>query len=163
MGYGKHPGPPPKPWVKTCEHQTELRVLTCSNGTEQIRRQCVECGEVFLPAIKREPGRSYPPLDSKARRNNELVKLSFRDYSKQQWWDWYKLYLDSYDWKVLREQVLRRAGRWCEMCKQDIAKQAHHLTYERVGYERLEDLLAVCCPCHEELHSNKILSPARSA
>lgn len=30
--------------------------------------------------------------------------------------------------------------------------EVHHLTYERVGYEMLFDLISVCDPCHEQLH-----------
>jgi hypothetical protein len=28
----------------------------------------------------------------------------------------------------------------------------HHLTYERVGYEDLDDLVSVCEDCHETVH-----------
>ena len=35
------------------------------------------------------------------------------------------------------------------------AKQVHHLTYERIGKEQLEDLQALCPECHSKCHRPK--------
>jgi 5-methylcytosine-specific restriction endonuclease McrA len=37
------------------------------------------------------------------------------------------------------------------------AVEVHHLTYERLGEERLTDLVALCRSCHEREHAYKDL------
>lgn len=63
----------------------------------------------------------------------------------------YQRYLASREWACLKKQVRGRSGGWCERCIEREAKQVHHLTYERIGRERLEDLQHLCKPCHEYL------------
>lgn len=74
--------------------------------------------------------------------------------------DSYKDYLDSDEWKKLRTRVRRRARGWCERCKVGPRADVHHLTYERLGNERLDDLVAVCRECHEHLHGRRAQDPA---
>lgn len=47
--------------------------------------------------------------------------------------------------------VLRSAGK-CERCRKRRARHMHHLTYERKGWERLQDVLHVCPQCHQKEH-----------
>src|SRR2546426_1847649 len=61
----------------------------------------------------------------------------------------YQKYLASREWALLKERVRERSGGICERCKSAPHQATHHLTYERVGQELLEDLLGVCEPCHE--------------
>ena len=77
--------------------------------------------------------------------------------------DSYKDYLDSDEWKKLRTRVRRRARGWCERCKVGPRADIHHLTYERLGNERLDDLVAVCRECHEYLHGRRAQDPAAVA
>ena len=51
------------------------------------------------------------------------------------------------DWKALRRQVFARDGCQCVLCG-ETATDVDHLTYERFGEERLEDLRALCSGCH---------------
>lgn len=60
----------------------------------------------------------------------------------------YHRYLASREWGLLKEQVRQRSGGHCEHCGSNTYEQTHHVTYERVGAERLDDLLAVCEECH---------------
>lgn len=59
----------------------------------------------------------------------------------------YHAYLESEAWLKLRGKVIERSGARCERrgprCVNSGA-HVHHLTYERVGHERLEDLQFVC-------------------
>lgn len=64
----------------------------------------------------------------------------------------YTAYLRSQPWRLLRSAVIRRAKGVCERCGKWPIVNIHHVTYERVGQERLEDLLGVCSQCHQELH-----------
>jgi 5-methylcytosine-specific restriction endonuclease McrA len=68
------------------------------------------------------------------------------------WWRTYSAYLKSPEWRALRKPVLERAGGHCEECGEETYLQVHHLNYKRVGAERLEDLRAICNPCHEGHH-----------
>ena len=51
-------------------------------------------------------------------------------------------------WQVLRAQAMLRARGICEVCGDRVATQVHHVTYERLGNERPNDLLALCSGCH---------------
>lgn len=48
----------------------------------------------------------------------------------------------------------------CERCHHNEADSVHHLTYERQGRERLEDLQHVCFPCHQYIHGHIDEDPA---
>lgn len=68
----------------------------------------------------------------------------------------YKRYLRTQNWQKLRFEVLKRSGGKCERCGYQPWKpnglQIHHLSYDRVGHESLEDLIAICPRCHMEIH-----------
>ena len=68
----------------------------------------------------------------------------------------YGSYLKSAEWFHKRTLVLIRAEwicevRWCLNLAQDV----HHLTYDRLGNEKLEDLKAVCRWHHTLIHGRK--------
>lgn len=68
----------------------------------------------------------------------------------------YNNYLKSTHWRTLRIKVLKRAGGECE--KKGCGRkptQVHHLTYKRLGHEKLTDLQALCVPCHNNCHPDK--------
>lgn len=71
----------------------------------------------------------------------------------------YQTYLASREWSLLREHVRERSRNRCEHCLNAPQQAVHHLTYERIGRERLDDLLAVCNPCHEFLSGRDSLNP----
>ncbi len=65
----------------------------------------------------------------------------------------YKQYLEKSDqWQVLRHKILKRASYKCEICEKAKPLQVHHLTYDRIFHEQLDDLQAVCDRCHRRLH-----------
>ena len=61
-------------------------------------------------------------------------------------------FLSSDIWKDKRNYVLKLRP-ICEKCRINKATQVHHLTYERCGNEKGEDLMAVCYKCHQEIHN----------
>ncbi|MCE9547110.1 MAG: hypothetical protein K8T25_16670 [Planctomycetia bacterium] len=67
----------------------------------------------------------------------------------------YAAYLRTSAWKEKVEQVRVRCGGTCEHCHKMAFSHTHHLTYERIYNERLDDLLGVCEPCHEFLHKSR--------
>ena len=79
-----------------------------------------------------------------------------RAEAKRKWRKAYTAYLQSKEWKAKRAYILRRDKGECQVCGGK-AEQVHHLTYVRVRppnfSELMSDLIAVCVPCHEEIHS----------
>jgi hypothetical protein len=75
----------------------------------------------------------------------------FNEAKRREFFDWYNRYLASSAWQEIRAAALARDGHACRGCSAPAA-QVHHLTYARVGYEHLDDLLSVCVSCHEEIH-----------
>lgn len=73
----------------------------------------------------------------------------------------YHTYLASREWAQKREAVRNRCGNVCERCHRAPHQQTHHLTYARVGHERLEDLLGVCKRCHKFLSAKSNVDPAK--
>lgn len=73
----------------------------------------------------------------------------------------YHEYLASREWAILKNAVRERSGGVCERCGLAPHTQTHHLTYERLGNERLEDLQGVCRGCHEFLSAKSSFDPAR--
>ena len=71
---------------------------------------------------------------------------------KKIWWKKYKIYLESPKWREKRAAVIKRAGGLCEQCHNKPINEVHHLTYDRVQNELLEDLQGMCLECHVEHH-----------
>jgi hypothetical protein len=64
----------------------------------------------------------------------------------------YANYMARPQWRTRSQRTLLLAGGACQRCGRAPAREAHHLTYERLGHEADADLLAVCKPCHAALH-----------
>jgi hypothetical protein len=68
----------------------------------------------------------------------------------------YDVYLLTHHWERTRALALRAFGARCRYCDGKFSDDApihiHHLTYERLGHERLTDLIPLCAPCHERWH-----------
>lgn len=67
----------------------------------------------------------------------------------------YDTYFDTPDWALIRSRRIAHARGRCEhvaggaRCEQK-ATTVHHLTYARLGHERLSDLIALCETHHAE-------------
>jgi hypothetical protein len=72
----------------------------------------------------------------------------------------YQAYLASREWRLLCEAVDKRSGGICERCHKHSGRAHHHLTYARIGHERLEDLQHICDPCHEYQSGKRHDDPA---
>jgi hypothetical protein len=72
-------------------------------------------------------------------------------------------YLSSREWKAKRKAVKERCSNICERCHRYLVDDVHHLTYERVYNESLEDLQGLCTGCHEFLHSHTGIDPIKKS
>ena len=71
----------------------------------------------------------------------------------------YAAYLCSREWSVLKAAVHERARGRCERCRINAIDAVHHLTYARKYREDLDDLQAICNPCHEFVHGKSDFDP----
>lgn len=84
--------------------------------------------------------------------------LKRKDIHKSYHWidsDEYRDYLQSNAWKAKRRLVLECFGYRCVKCGIPLLETTaniHHLTYERVRNESLNDLIPLCKMCHKAEH-----------
>ena len=58
-------------------------------------------------------------------------------------------YIRTDHWKEVRRQARIRDEDACVQCgAYGVRLEVHHLTYDRVGRELLEDVMTLCQPCH---------------
>ena len=81
--------------------------------------------------------------------------MALTNWQKKQRKEAYDRYLMSSAWAAKKFEVFRRDGYTCQMCKRNPAQQVHHKTYAHFGDEPLDDLIAVCEPCHKKHHGIK--------
>ena len=64
----------------------------------------------------------------------------------------YAQYINGPAWQIKRKERLVFDNFKCSRCGDTERLQVHHATYERMGAERVEDLLTLCEPCHKREH-----------
>ena len=64
--------------------------------------------------------------------------------------DFKKVYMHSANWMNTRQKRLIHDNFTCVLCGAKDNLQVHHITYENIGYENLEDLRTLCKECHYE-------------
>jgi len=70
----------------------------------------------------------------------------------------YQQYLLTPHWRIVRSEMLRLYPK-CQLCFLPYELNVHHLSYERVGTERLpDDLIVLCKSCHSRHHFLEDLS-----
>ena len=140
-----------------CE-ETDIRVKTASNGNKMYANQCVDCGSRvgdWLKAYKIPSKDTLPEWDDDAgdkwrEKCQGRLTPSTPPQGGARWQALYTEYRRSPEWKRIRNHILAR-GR-CEGCMESRSEVAHHLTYDRVGWEMGLDLAALCHPCHARIH-----------
>jgi len=155
-----------------CQHsRPTVGQRTLTSGRDYFRLQCPDCGcplskqlaHARVAQLKFEGIPVEPWNEARAAHyRNERYKYSepiyqqIGRYRRQVWWDRYSEYLDSAEWKELGARIMQRAGGVCEQCQRRRAVHVHHLTYERAGEEREEDLQAICFNCHDQAHDGML-------
>jgi hypothetical protein len=67
----------------------------------------------------------------------------------------YEEYLESPQWKAFRKKAFAHYGRKCDRCPKTTTLQIHHLHYNNIFHEELEDVRVLCKAHHEETHGIK--------
>lgn len=68
----------------------------------------------------------------------------------------YHAYLNTEQWHRLKRQRILFDRLQCAMCGTAKNLQVHHITYERLGREELDDLITLCKECHAKVHENDL-------
>lgn len=71
---------------------------------------------------------------------------------------YYRTVLGSKRWQSLRAAAKKRAGGECERClgtrrQKGEAFHLHHVTYDNLGREALDDVVLLCQACHRQEHA----------
>lgn len=147
----------------TCRCESKRIVVKVQKNGRRFHEQCDNCGQLEpvksadLSESERNQAISYDKKtkdkwwQSRQARTSELYERDKQD-QKAEFDQWYQDYLSTPEWQAKRTKVLQRAKHLCEGCMINSATQVHHLTYVRVGREMLFDLVAVCEPCHRQVH-----------
>ncbi|MGG5488237.1 HNH endonuclease [Gaetbulibacter sp. PBL-D1] len=90
--------------------------------------------------------------ESKENEHDELIRLKEIFKLKNSKRYKYHNYLLSEKWKIKKDKVLLRDNYTCKNCNSNIDLEIHHLHYENVFNENLDDLITVCSECHKKLH-----------
>jgi len=61
-------------------------------------------------------------------------------------------YILSKRWKILRKKVLSRDNHNCQFCNSKKNLIVHHITYNNLYNETLDDLITICSKCHMKFH-----------
>lgn len=65
----------------------------------------------------------------------------------------YNEYMESDAWANKRFERLKKDNFQCQMCGSAKNLNVHHVTYERLGNEDMNDLVTLCNKCHSKVHS----------
>lgn len=66
----------------------------------------------------------------------------------------YNSYIKGPRWAAKREAWFNAFGKFCRACGTMYGPiQLHHMTYDRLGRERMSDLIALCSKCHKEVET----------
>lgn len=76
------------------------------------------------------------------------MKIAKKNFSPE-----YLSYIQSSYWFFKREEAFIYHGRKCKKCNSTKQLEVHHLTYRRLGHERMRDLMVLCKQCHNLLHA----------
>lgn len=143
-----------------CDHSVPHRVrsLECKDGRQQYYFQCQRCGSTHMRPVSKQlalellDGNIASPIDRDLARSYWRSIEAHRTQTKAKWRAMYDSYMRSEQWAQKRRDVIARDGGVCGICHDAAITEVHHLTYERVGREPLDDLVGVCSACHAIQH-----------
>lgn len=74
------------------------------------------------------------------------------------WQAKYNKYMKSKTWDKKRRARLEKDRYTCQDCgATDKPLDVHHLTYERMGKEHIDDIISVCRSCHDSRHGRGVV------
>lgn len=102
--------------------------------------------------LKKE-GRYEEELQKQLQQPDKKKKHNYSKINFKKKYGSYKEYLKSSDWRVVKLRKLKsRMPYRCYCCNTYKNLDLHHISYTRLGREKLSDLTWVCRNCHELIH-----------
>ncbi len=92
------------------------------------------------------------PVASRLHRDLMRLRVHLSELRQQHPPPDYNRYMRSKAWREKREQILSFYGHRCWVCNSTEKLQVHHLHYQSVGAEHMNDVLVCCKRCHFKLH-----------
>lgn len=150
-------------WIP-CSHTNSVDVVVPfgDKGAVRVKKQCVDCGQLHgkLWGASGFDPRKLMPLNEElqltlqdrrraAHNEREFWLSEFRMKRKLNWFRDHNRYLQSDEWRKIRQSVLMRDGYLCQCCKVSKATEVHHLHYQTWRRESEDDLISLCRNCHE--------------
>jgi 5-methylcytosine-specific restriction endonuclease McrA len=68
----------------------------------------------------------------------------------------YAKYIRSEGWKQRRDKFRTMWGNECACCQSKENLNVHHINYDNLGNEKLEDVVLLCKGCHIKAHKGKL-------
>lgn len=84
------------------------------------------------------------------RKHIEFCYIPYEEYTQG---NFYFDYMHSNSWLTRRRKRIEMDGYRCKICGSATNLNVHHITYENLGCEPMDDLVTVCKQCHANLHS----------
>ena len=97
---------------------------------------------------------SEPFYNKKREKEQEEYQKKREEYEiqkrqeKLEWFKEHSEYLQTPQWKSIRQKVLKRDNYLCQGCLESQATEVHHLTYDNWKNELMFELISVCYNCH---------------
>lgn len=146
--------------LKECKncHSNNIQVVKyiITNGRIQYRHQCKACGYLDIANIKYASipkDVDIPLVNEKLREcyyeNNSVKYENYKDID-------YDKYIVSDKWYQKRPEIFELKGEKCAICGKDHSLDIHHLSYDTLGHEEINnyaDVVPLCRHCHEKIHN----------
>lgn len=104
----------------------------------------------ITPLIIERDTKCKPLSDKLCELSNEIYNHNATQ--KGEWFNRYNEYLSSSEWQYKRNQILKKDDYKCCMCGTEYDLQVHHIHYNNVGDEELNDCLTLCKEHHLKIH-----------
>lgn len=150
-----------------CRKPFKIVIIDRTKKVERLLFQCKNCEGIVnrnLPLSFKIYGEQIKDEFNEDRYEKWKKRIEYEyilvneDIKENNFWNSkkgkYIRYLSSDEWKKIRELVLKRDEYKCQKCKIKSADEVHHLTYQNLYNENLEDLISVCSYCHKEIHND---------
>lgn len=139
--------------TSTLKHETvpNLKYKIQTNQIKKFSQQLEDKG----PTRERYYNEYYnverDKFNKKKQQEYQQKQEQYRIQSEEKsilWWKGHNEYLQTSQWKNIRQKVLKRDNFLCQGCLENRATEVHHLTYAHHKNELMFELISVCYDCH---------------
>lgn len=143
--------PEPTRYCRICGHKTTNTLAgqpICGYEDEGN----IDCSEVWHERQIRDTW--IREADEDNLEPTRAADYGYDPYREEQYND-YRSYINSYDWQVKADIMKRKAMYICQQCGKKATKKklhVHHRHYKTLFHERIGDLEVLCDKCHAKRH-----------